>query len=112
VRSGTTFDYIFVALVGNLQRALKPGGLALFAITEHFDESSILPNLAEISPAFREVTTRNVGDRRVTSFHMIRQPEGLYIPFRLEYAKPLRTAESIDCYYQSHYRLRALCRAG
>lgn len=100
-----------LALISDVHRVLRPGGLALFAMTEHFGaESGFLPKLSEIAPAIQspgviqDVVSHTVGERRVTTFSMVAQDGELRFPCEFETATSQRTAESIDCYYQSRYR--------
>jgi hypothetical protein len=99
-----------LALIGAVYRALRPGGLAVFAMTEHFGrESGIVPGVSELArviqpaQALMNVDTHPVGERAVTTFCMVRQTGDLIFPCQFEAAVALRTAGSIDCYYQSRY---------
>jgi SAM-dependent methyltransferase len=102
-----------LALISDVHRVLRPGGLAVFAMTEHFGaESGFQPEISEIALALQspgtlqDVVSHTVGERRVTTFRMVAQEAELRFPCEYETATSQRTAESIDCYYQSRYRWR------
>jgi len=103
-----------LALISDVYRVLKTGGLAIFAMTEHFgSESGFSPRISEIAlttrPAgvLRNVELHEVGQHRVSTFSMVRQDSKLIFPCKFQTAVPLRNAGSIDCYYQTRYTWRA-----
>jgi SAM-dependent methyltransferase len=95
--------------IEEIYRSLRPGGLAVFAMTEHFGrESAFVPPLAEIAAAIprgiiHAITVTRLHSRRVMRFAMTRRQEDLRFPFSLHAAVPAGP-RGLAPYFQSRYR--------
>jgi SAM-dependent methyltransferase len=77
-----------VACLQEVQRVLAPDGLALFAMTEHFEGASAFePTLFDIARswagAVHDIDVRRLSARRVLTFALSASPRGLDVPLRL-----------------------------
>jgi trans-aconitate methyltransferase len=77
-----------VACLQEVQRVLAPEGLALFAMTEHFEGASAFePPLFEMARswagAVHDIDVRRLSARRVLTFALSAAPRSLNVPLRL-----------------------------
>ena len=101
-----------VACLAEINRVLTPGGIAVFAMTEHFgDASAFVPPLTQLTRSWtpagvvRMVTERRLGSRRVLTFAMMKGAHELSGIQRLERVQQ-RSDQTDDPlpYLQSVYR--------
>jgi ubiquinone/menaquinone biosynthesis C-methylase UbiE len=102
-----------LAFLAEVYRALKPGGLAVFAMTEHFlPQSGFDPPLSLVMEsshppeAFQCYAQRRVGRRLVTSFALIRVSDDLQFRWTYTGAKPFQMNGDTLPYLQSQYQPR------